>query len=106
MQEKKDSKNLTLWLCVIITALIIFSGWIAATKYNFQKINNQLKESNKAEQAKQHVDNMIENVNEFIEDGKELAENHKKEQEQQIEEKIKQEEIEPAELPEALRITN
>ena len=49
---------------------------------------------------------MIENVNEFIEDGKELAENHKKEQEQQIEEKIKQEEIEPAELPEALRITN
>jgi Tfp pilus assembly protein PilO len=43
----KDSKYVILWICVLVSAVIIFTGWIFSIKFNFDKINNELGAQNK-----------------------------------------------------------
>ncbi|NQT50342.1 hypothetical protein HQ571_06640 [Candidatus Kuenenbacteria bacterium] len=68
MEHEPESKYLTLWVCVIIAAVVIFVGWFISLKYNFQKINQEMDQNvNKTtEQAAQEVQDMLDGVNDLI----------------------------------------
>ncbi|KKQ79850.1 MAG: hypothetical protein UT02_C0022G0006 [Parcubacteria group bacterium GW2011_GWC2_38_7] len=40
--KEPESKYLILWLCVFLTAGIIFVGWFVALRQNFSKINGEM----------------------------------------------------------------
>lgn len=40
------NKYTTLWICVIISAVIILAAWLFAVRYNFERINKELGDEN------------------------------------------------------------
>lgn len=38
-----ESKYLTLWICVIIAAGVIFGGWYVSAKFDFNRTNQEMK---------------------------------------------------------------
>ena len=68
MEHEPESKYLTLWVCVIIAAVVIFVGWFISLKYNFKKINQEMDQNvNKTtDQAAQEVQAMLDGVNDLI----------------------------------------
>ena len=73
--HEPDSRYLVLWVCVIITAGIILTGWGVSMKYNFSKINQEMDVNvgQSFEQAEQEVKDVFEDVNKALkEDSKDL----------------------------------
>ena len=68
--KEPESKYLTLWICVIVVAVLIFAGWIFALKYNFNKINAKMEQDvNKTtDQAYSEVQDMFTGVGEVLSD--------------------------------------
>jgi len=69
MSEKDpNSKYLTLWLCVIVSAVIIIGGWVMAMKYNFKKISNEMSQSGNrtSEQATSELEQMFAGVQDIL----------------------------------------
>jgi len=66
--HEPDSRYLVLWICVIITAGIILTGWGVSMKYNFNKINEEMDDNvgQSFEQAEQDVLNAFGDVNSAI----------------------------------------
>ncbi|MFH0779381.1 MAG: hypothetical protein V1928_00805 [Parcubacteria group bacterium] len=38
-----ESKYLTLWICVLIAAGVIFGGWFVSAKFDFNRTNLEMK---------------------------------------------------------------
>ncbi len=67
--HESDSRYLTLWLCVIVSAVIIFGGWIFVMKYNFNKINAEMEqESSTMEGAMAQVDDIFQGVSDLLDE--------------------------------------
>jgi len=66
--KEPDSKYLMLWLCVFLTAGIVFVGWFVAIRSNFAKTNAEMNGNvNKTfEEAQQEVMDSFEQVHNFI----------------------------------------
>ncbi len=66
--KESDSKYLVLWLCVFLTAGIIFVGWFVTLRANFAKTNSEMDSNvNKTfEEAQQEVMDSFEQVQKFI----------------------------------------
>jgi len=66
--KEPESKYLVMWICVIIAAGIIFTGWIFAMKYNFGQINDKMgRDVNKtADQASQEVEGMFAGIESIL----------------------------------------
>ncbi len=92
MKEKDpNAKYLTLWLCVIVSAGIIFSGWLFSVKYNFKKINDQMQNNGATiEKATAEMEDMFAGMNVQLEKASEqLKEVEKNLGEEPVEQAIK-----------------
>ena len=68
--DQADSRYLTLWICVILSAAIIFVGWMFAIRYNFQKIDESaVTKDQAADQASAQVEQMFTGVDKMINQG-------------------------------------
>jgi len=59
-----------LWICVIITAGIILTGWGVSMKYNFTKINEEMDQNvgQSFEEAEQEVLGVFDGMNQLIQE--------------------------------------
>lgn len=67
--KEQDSRYLVLWLCVFLTAGIIFVGWFIAMRQNFNKINAEMNGnvSQTFKQAQQEVFDSFDEVQSVLE---------------------------------------
>jgi len=67
--KEQDSRYLVLWLCVFLTAGIIFVGWFIAMRQNFNKINSEMNGNvtQTFEQAQQEMFNSFDEVQGVLE---------------------------------------
>ena len=73
--HEPDTRYLTLWICVIISAVIIFTGWIFVMKYNFTKINEEMVNQDvTVEKATQEMGEMFDGVKKIMEEQGSLLE--------------------------------
>lgn len=66
--HEPDSRYLVLWICVIITAGIILTGWGVSMKHSFNKINTEMDGNvgQSFEEAEQEVLNVFGDVNNVL----------------------------------------
>ena len=80
--HEPDTRYLTLWICVIVSAVIIFTGWIFVMKYNFTKINEEMVNQDvTVEKATQEMGEMFDGVKKIMEEQGELLDEVIKKQE-------------------------
>jgi len=66
--KEPDSRYLVLWLCVFLTAGIIFVGWFVALRYNFAQTNKEMNGNVKQtfDEAQQQVMDSFDEVGTFL----------------------------------------
>ncbi|HMB26162.1 MAG TPA: hypothetical protein VKP03_01970 [Patescibacteria group bacterium] len=86
-KNKADSKYLVLWICVILTATVIFAGWFFALKQNFVKINAQMQneDGRDIEQMEQELTKTFQGLENILKK-QELADSEENETEKRIKE--------------------
>ncbi len=70
MRQESDSKYLILWLCVFLTAGIIFVGWFVSLSHNFKATNAEMNNNVKStfEEAQQEVWDSFDQLQKVIEE--------------------------------------
>lgn len=74
-EKETDSKYLVLWLCVFLTAGIIFTGWFVSLRHSFRATNDEMNSNVQKtfEQAQSDVTASFGEVEAFLDqEGKDL----------------------------------